>query len=286
MPKATFLGVFSTRGMLADPGGKNVGGQRKQFWFVWQDTIAKTYLAQQLNASYMPQGEPRLLPPETFRQAFAREPRVRAMPTIQPDVADYLNSVFAREPKQEETLLVTDARSKKHAAPPEEPAARFVPPLPDTEIGRKPRAKQPPASGGVVDPEELDRSLRAEFAMNVMRFRRGNTDGAIQEFRRMVQISDGIMAAHKHMFTDFGVDLRKSKLYELALTCFRRALELSPGDSHAVFNVGRALYELGKYKEACEYLNQALALEPDLACARRLLEQTRVQMDSFIPQEF
>lgn len=286
MPKATFLGVFSTRGMLADPGGKNVGGQRKQLWFVWQDTIAKAYLAQQLNAALLPQGEPRLLPPETFRQSFVREPRVPALPSIQPEVADYLNSVFAREPKQEETVLVSGARSGRRAAPSAEESAPFVPPQADLEIKRKPRPAPDAAAREVVDPEELDRSLRAEFAMNVMRFRRGNTDGAIQEFRRMAKISDGIVAAHKHMFTDFGVDLRKSKLNELALTYFRRALDLSPDDSHAVFNVARALYELGRYKDAGEYLNRALALEPDLACARRLQEQVRVQIDSFIPQEF
>lgn len=86
----------------------------------------------------------------------------------------------------------------------------------------------------------------------------------------MVGVSEGIVVAHKHMFTDFGMDLRKSQLNDLALTSFRRALELSPDDSHALFNVGRALYELGKYREADEYLDRALNLEPDLACARRL----------------
>ena len=88
MPKANFLGVFSTRGMLAEPGGRAVGEQRKQYWFVWQDGLSKAYLAQQLDATYHPEGKPRLLPGDAFRQSYTREPGVRAVPATHPDVAD------------------------------------------------------------------------------------------------------------------------------------------------------------------------------------------------------
>lgn len=297
MPKADYLGVFSTRGTPAEPGGRKVDGQRKQYWFVWQDSIAKAYLAQALDASYLPQGQPRLLPSEVFRQSFTREPRARATPTMQPDVADYLDKVFVRGPRRpEESTLVSGPSGKRAAAT--SGAVRDAEPSPflrpkDIQSPPPERSRDKGGFATIEDAplppstaEELDRSLRAQFAMTVMRFRRGNTDGALREFRRMVAVADGIVPAHKHMFTDFGVDLRKSHLYDLALSSFRRALDLSPDDSHALFNVGRALYEVGKYKEADEHLARALTLEPDLACARRLREEIRVRIDTFIPQEF
>lgn len=292
MPKANFLGVFFTRGVLAEPGGRTVGEQRKQYWFVWQDGLSKAYLAQQLNPAYLPQGKPRLLPGDTFRQAFTREPGVRAVPTAHPDVADYIDKVFVRGSREsEDTTLVTGRLSRRFEAP--EPAAGGKPsgPAPAPRPGRIPEpgpardqdreAKDAPASA----PEELDRSLRTEFAMNVMRFRRGDRNEAVRAFRRVVGVSDGIVAAHKHMFTDFGMDLRKSHLNELALSSFRRALELSPDDSHALFNVARGLYELGKYREARDHVDKALKIEPDLTCARRLKEEIRARVAAFIPQE-
>lgn len=289
MPKANFLGVFSTRGMLAEPGGRTVGGQRKQYWFVWQDGLSKAYLAQQLNPAYSPQGKPRLLPGDTFRQTFTREPRVRAVPAAHPDVADYTDKVFVRGSRlSEETTLITGRSSPRPEAPKAtDKAGREE--IPETGLApdRDAEAVSPASSASTAlsGPEELDRSLRAEFAMNVMRFRRGDRTGAVRAFRRMVGVADGIVAAHKHMFTDFGVDLRKSHLNELALSSFRRALELSPDDSHALFNVARALYELGKYREAREHLDKALKLDPDLSCARRLQEEIRARVDAFIPQE-
>ena len=303
MPKANFLGVFSTRGMLAEPGGRAVGEQRKQYWFVWQDGLSKAYLAQQLDATYYhPEGKPRLLPGDAFRQSYTREPGVRAVPATHPDVADYIDKVFVRGARQTEESTLVGGRAPKRTES-SAPLGRGESSGPESEPRRKAGAERgedgrPPVAGKasasfgasaaaslLSPPEELDRSLRAEFAMNIMRLRRGDKNGAVQAFRRMVGVSEGIVVAHKHMFTDFGMDLRKSQLNDLALTSFRRALELSPDDSHALFNVGRALYELGKYREADEYLDRALNLEPDLACARRLKKKIRAGVGAFMPQE-
>lgn len=309
MPKAHFLGVFSTRGMPAEPGGRAAGEQSRQYWFVWQDGLSKAYLAQQLNSTYHPEGKPRLLPGDTFRQSFTCEPRVRAVPTAQPDVADYLDKVFVRGARQTEESTLVSGRSPKRSEV-SGPVGRGQTPDPEPEPGPRAGSERraegrasvggaPPVSSESASsassasaaasspstPEELDRSLRAEFAMNVMRLRRGDKNGAVRAFRRMVGVSDGIVAAHKHMFTDFGMDLRKSQLNDLALSSFQRALDLAPDDSHALFNVGRVLYELGKYREAGKYLDRALNLEPDLACALRLKEKIRAGVSAFVPQE-
>lgn len=252
MAKANFLGTYSTRGPV---GGQNAPGQPKIYWFVWQDSVANTYLIQQLNATYDPTGEPRLLATDKFRREFSREPRVTVLPTLKPDVAEYLSKAFAPGKAQVQSL-VTGA----------------VPPQPLKSTTPSP------------SPALLDREIRADFAKNIMRFRRGNT-GAIKEFKRLSTLDEGIVPAHKHMFTDFGMDLRKSKLYDVALGHFKRAVELSPDDSHAQFNMGRILFELGKHAQAATHLEKALALDPTLTYAARLLDRLRQELDGFISKE-
>lgn len=266
MPKANFLGVFSTPGPRANSGSRAKGEHPKQLWFVWQDRMSKAYLAQPINVAYIPQGKPRLVPGDTFRQAFTHEPDIRAVPPDNPDVADYSDQVIVRGSREAGQSTLVSGRPAKQGA-----AAQAAGPQ---AAAAAPSSPQPSASPAAA-PEELDRSLRAEFAMNIMRLRRGDKADAVREFQRMVDTSDGIVPAHKHMFTDFGVDLRKSRLNDLALSSFQRALDLSPNDSHAMFNVARALYELGKYDEANQYLDRALAIEPNLDCARRLKEKMR-----------
>lgn len=276
MPKANFLGVFSTPGVRAAPGSQAKGEHPKQLWFVWQDRLSKAYLAQPINVAHIPQGKPRLVPGDTFRQAFTHEPDIRAVPPDNPDVADYSDQVIVRGSREGGQSTLVGGRPAKQggmaqASGPDTGAAS-TPDSPSAEESAAARASAP---------EELDRSLRAEFAMNIMRLRRGDKDDAVREFQRMVGTSDGIVPAHKHMFTDFGVDLRKSRLNDLALSSFQRALQLSPNDSHALFNVARALYELGQYDEANQYLDRALAAEPNLDCARRLKEKIRSGVQSY-----
>ncbi|MCH5276508.1 MAG: tetratricopeptide repeat protein [Desulfovibrionaceae bacterium] len=271
MPKANFLGVFSTPGVRAEPGSHAKGEHPKQLWFVWQDRLSKAYLAQPINVACIPVGKPRLVPGDTFRQAFTHEPDIRAVPPDNPDVADYSDQVIVRGSRESGQSTLVGGRPARRGG---DGAGSG----PDTASAAPAAASEPAPAAA---PEELDRSLRAEFAMNIMRLRRGDKADAVREFQRMVDRSDGIVPAHKHMFTDFGVDLRKSRLNDLALTSFQRALELSPNDSHALFNVGRALYELGQYQEAGQYLDKALALEPNLDCAKRLKEKIRSGVQSY-----
>lgn len=264
MAKADFVGVHSTRG-AADPTSGNAGGRNKQFWFVWYDASARTYLAQPLTPDCKPAGRPGLLSPEGFRQSFVREPRIDARPDIRPDVADYLNTAPRPQKRQSDATLITGPIRDITARKAESQTPRDVPPAP------------PEKSGKTGMPEELDRALRADFAMAIMRFRRGSRDSAMAEFQRLASTTDGIVAAHKHMFTDFGKDLRQCKLPDLALICYSRAVDLSPDDSHACFNLARLYYEMGRHGEAREYLEKALELEPGLDCAQKLREKIRNQ---------
>lgn len=240
MPTATFLGTFSTKGM---PGSQTELGaaQPKLFWFVWEDTVAKAYLTQQLDNSFTPKASPTLLPSRLFRRHFTREPKVTLIPDFRPEVADYLDTAFMTGAAEEQVTV-------------------SAPKAPQAPRAAAPEIRLSPA-------EQMDKDLRAEFAQSIMRYRKGNKKSALETFQRLCALKEGIVPAHKHMFTDFAVDLRKSKLYDLALLHFTKAVELSPEDSHANFNIARILFEMGRKERATEYLEKALSLEPDMKYA-------------------
>jgi len=281
MAKANFLGVYSTRGI---PGtvSRTSGSQRKHFWFIWHDVPAKTYLAQQLGAEFKPQDKPRLLPPEMFRQAFTHEPKITAQPDIRPDVGDYLDAAFRPARKSSDSVLVTGKirSGQSGRIPTGVPAGAAA--IPGSGGNQ---AVESAVGGALLAGLELDRNMRAAFAAAIMRFRRGNKDAAVDEFKRLMAVSEGIVPAHKHMFTDFGKDLRRCKLHDLSLTSYSRALELAPDDSHAFFNLARAFYEQGSWREADDYLARALAVEPGLKCASRLQKKVREQIEAGPPKE-
>jgi tetratricopeptide (TPR) repeat protein len=241
MGKAVFLGTYVTRGPVPGQDNRTVKSQMKQYWFVWQDSVANVFLIQKLDSRYRAEGEPVLLPTNTFRSAFSREPRVTVKPDISPDVADYLDKAFALGRKPAQTVVTGKPSAAK---------ARLA-----------------------LSPEMADREMRAAFARNIMRFRRGDLANATAEFKEIAAITENIIPAHKHTFTDFGINLRKSHLFDAAVSHFQRVVELAPDDSHAQFNLARILYETGGYQKAAEHARKALDLEPELSYARRLLEQ-------------
>lgn len=203
MAKAQFLGVYSLR------SAKNASGKR--YCFVWKDVAARTCLFQPLTPDLKPEGSPMLLRPEQFRRDFTPEPGIAAVPDIEPQVGDYLDAAFKVPPV--ESVRVSGAVGKNAGGESSEPypgRPHDGPPAFRAQTGR---------SGPKLAPEEVDKAVRAEFAMSLMRFRRGNKEGALQDFERLLAVEEGIVPAHKHMFTDFGIDLRKSRLY-----CWHRAV--------------------------------------------------------------
>lgn len=270
MAKAQYLGVYSLR------SSKSAAGKR--YCFVWRDTPAKACIFQTLDANLKPTGKPMLLPLEHFRRDFTAEPGIVLVPDIEPEVGDYLaKGASAPSYGSDKVTLISE--------PVEKPARKAAPAASVSLDGKSaaPQGREAEKQGVKRSPEELDKAIRGEFAMSMMRFRRGNKEGALQDFERLLAVEDGIVPVHKHMFTDFGIDLRKSKLYTLASRCFQRAVTLSPDDTHAIFNLARIYYEMGQYGKASRYLDAALEKEPDLKCALRL--KARISEDLAGPSQ-
>jgi tetratricopeptide (TPR) repeat protein len=133
---------------------------------------------------------------------------------------------------------------------------------------------------------EVEHHLRTHFDALLLKIRRGDDEpDTLKALQDLAEVEEGIVPEHKYMFADFGIDLRKGKLPEVALAHAQRALSLAPGDSHAHFNIARIYDMLGKLGEAEQHLLAALEFSPDLECARDFLayinkERRRQKLDA------
>lgn len=235
MAKAKFLGVYAT---MQIPGirTQSAATQRKRYWFVWDDGWGR-YRAQLLDGAYQPLDDPRVVDANEFKALFTHQPHILVTPVWPLEV-----SPPAGEEEPSETVPG--------------PASRTA--------GREPPTDRPVSNEKAA---ELDRELRAEFALALTRLRRGDRARSLKTFEDLLEVREGIIPAHKHMFTDFAMDLRKSHLLDLARKHYTKALELAPEDGNAYFNMARIHYETGEFQKALEMLEAALALNPDFEYA-------------------
>jgi tetratricopeptide (TPR) repeat protein len=140
--------------------------------------------------------------------------------------------------------------------------------------GPEARAAMGGKTSALIDAEraEVENFLRAHFGSLLMKIRRGDDLAAtLKALQDVAEVEEGIVPEHKHMFTEFGINLRKGKLPEIALAHAKRVLSLAPGDSHAHFNIARIYHALGKLGEAEQHLLAALEFSPELEYARMYL---------------
>ncbi len=127
--------------------------------------------------------------------------------------------------------------------------------------GRKKLAEK--KAGGALENATVEATLRDHFRVTMLRLRRRDTrDAALTSLKTLAEVEEGIVPAHKHMFSDFGIELRKGNYLEQALAFCQRTLQLSPTDDHAHFNTARVLIEMGKYDEAEQHLLTAQVMDP------------------------
>ncbi len=135
--------------------------------------------------------------------------------------------------------------------------------------------------GVPANDEEVERAARADFAVALTSLRRGDLDHAVHLFNRLVGEDRQHPREHRHMFTEFGINLRKSGLPDMAVKHHEYALGLNPSDDHIHFNIARAYYDMGKVQKALSHLDESLKLNPDLAVSQLfkayILQQTALR---------
>ncbi len=114
--------------------------------------------------------------------------------------------------------------------------------------------------------------IRATFGLGLTYLDRGDASHANLVFRRLAGLDTAFEAKHKHLFNEFGIKLRKNRMYVQALKYYARAYALSKDDEHLLYNMARTFYEKGSPKIALRYLHKAMALNPEFRQGRDFLQ--------------
>lgn len=270
MAKAKFIGVYTTSGLpsgkgLAVPQGTTANHQ-KQYWFAWQDGWGR-FRVQPLDAAFQPLESPRIIAAGEFESYYVHQPRILVTPVTQLEVSP---------PEEEES---------KHPIKAGETTELF-------DFSQKPEKKSEPLSENSetdLNKKELERAikkdkqLRSDFSVALAKYRRGDRKNSLKVFEDLCTQKEGILPEHKHTFTDFAIDLRKSRLTDLARRHCQRAIELAPDDSNAHFNMARIYFEMGNLQDAEKQLNIALKLNPDFEYASQFLQYLQKRKASSTP---
>jgi tetratricopeptide (TPR) repeat protein len=109
-----------------------------------------------------------------------------------------------------------------------------------------------------IDPE----SIRANFGIGTLYMEMGDTAKAKDVFRKLSEVEAIFEEDNKHIFNEFGIELRKANMLEEALSNYQKAVTISPQDEHLYFNVARIYYDIKEWNNALVWLKKALEINP------------------------
>ena len=251
MQSPQYIGVYSLRNKLQ--------GGSKALYFVWQ-TETGDYIVQRIDSARKPVGVPERVAHDVLLHNFVPE----APPTPQP-VMPQDDGLPASEPAGQ-----AQGAAAYRAAADREQELIFAPPSAadnasgdgDEEFRRLELARKA---------KQLEAAMRETFRKTLLRLKRPKEQrAALAALEQMAAAREGIVPEHRHMFRDFGVQLRKQSQPDTALHFSRRVVNLAPGDDHALFNMARILCDLRKFDEAEQRLAQAMKIDASEPVYRRM----------------
>ncbi|MEF2232348.1 MAG: tetratricopeptide repeat protein [Pseudodesulfovibrio sp.] len=111
-----------------------------------------------------------------------------------------------------------------------------------------------------------ERNVRATFGLGLVYLGRNDLDKSRLIFDELLTMDAVFENRHKHLFNEFGINLRKSGLFDEAVRYYSRALEINGDlygeDENLYYNLARANYEKGEWKPCVEFAARALAVSP------------------------
>ncbi|MDR3361916.1 MAG: tetratricopeptide repeat protein [Desulfovibrio sp.] len=222
--KAEVRGVFSTQEVRKVGTGTTTRKTvQKTFWFLEQH--GDVIDCQPLNTNYIPTGPKRKITMDELIAKFSPEPEF------------YMNSVY---PKMQALQQNVD-NADKHRENGENFAAEF-------EYSRALK----------LDAD----NVRANFGIGLTYLERGDAEKAQNIFERLVKLEGAFEPEHKFLFNEFGINLRKNKMFDHALVYYGRALEVAQEDENLHMNMARVMLETKNFAGCVEHLLKALDISP------------------------
>jgi tetratricopeptide (TPR) repeat protein len=228
-------GIFSTQAIQKVGTGTTTRRTiQKMYWFVEEDDKHVLEI-QPLNKNYVPSGPKRNISLDELLEKFSPEPEF------------YVSTVY---PRLRELNMVIQ-KGERHREKGETFSAEL-------EFGQ----------ALAVDED----NIRANFGLGLTYLDRGEANKADDIFQRLVRLDAAFEKNHKHLFNEFGINLRKNKMTDQALEYYHRAEELSVRDDNLMFNIARAHFDKKQYPQTMVYLQKALELNPGQIEARKFAE--------------
>jgi tetratricopeptide (TPR) repeat protein len=228
-------GVFSSQSLkLIGTGTTARKALQKTYWFA-QEMDDGTIEIQPLNINYVPSGPKQIFPKDEFLSKFSPEPEF------------YTATVY---PKIRE-LSKTVARADRHRKRGETFSAEFE-------------------YGNALNVDE--ENIRANFGLGLTYLERGEKDKGDDIFRRLVKLDAAFEEEHKHLFNDFGINLRKNNMFDQAIEYYGRALTLSTNDENLHYNIARAYFAKGNFSKTVDHLIAALKLNRTMPESKKFLK--------------
>lgn len=233
-PGEPFRGVFSTQSQAVIGFGSTKRKVKQNIFVFAEEQTDGSFRVRNLNKHFIPTGKARTLTKEELLSEYLPEPDL------------YMNKVVPMMRQVRETVDAADA----HRAQTELMSAEF-------EYKNALR----------VDEEHI----RATFGLGLTYLDRGEIDNANLVCRRIITLEAAFSEEHKHLFNEFGIKMRKHKMYAQALRYYFKAYRLTRGDDHLLYNISRTYYEKGRLRLARKFLDMALAVNPGFEEAGGLL---------------
>lgn len=128
-----------------------------------------------------------------------------------------------------------------------------------------------------------EENIRANFGLGLSYLALNQLDKAKYVFENIVGMDESFGEEHKHLFNEFGIALRKKKLFGEALEYYSRAAQLCPTDENIFLNMTRAAFESGEMEIAFANLKKTLEINPGLHEARAFLGYLR--KNNLLPED-
>ncbi len=216
--------VFSTvQEMKVGTGTTARKQQTKYLWYVEQQDVDE-FGVRKINPQFVPTGEEKIIDSETLLADYTPEVEIhntRVEPAIQ-------------------GLTRTVAKGDRH------------------------RQNCEPLSAEMEYTKALDvdeTNVRAMFGLGLVYLERQDLEKSRSVFNQLVELNAAFDLDHKHLFNEFGIALRKNKLYDEAVQYYSRAVELTDEDENLYFNLSRAFYEKDDWEHCFEFADRALNID-------------------------
>ena len=226
-------GVFSSQEVRkVGTGTTTRKSVHKTFWFVEQH--GDEIICQPLNTHYVPSGPKRTISLDELLSKFSPEPEF------------YQSSVFPKMQQLNKTIKEGDDHREK---------------------GETFSAEHEYQTALKIDCD----NVRANFGIGLTYLERGDKSKAKNIFDRLVKLEGAFEEEHKHLFNEFGIQLRKNSMVSEAITYYSRALEITKKDENLYLNMARAYFENHDIDKCLDHLFQALNVAPTHAVSLKFL---------------